>query len=624
MGTNRIRKSVFIALFLLVALSLMASYNEAPMLSEMVKNGTLPSVDQRLPENPLVIEPVEEIGVYGGTWRYAEIVKGGETSFMPLCMEPLIRWNIEGNDIIPNIAEKWTISDDAQEFTFFLKEGIKWSDGVDFSADDIMFWYNDILRNEELNPSVSTWLKTLVDLVKIDDYTIKFVFSSPNPLFLENIAFQDGGRPTTMIQPAHYLKNFHPNYVSEDKLAEMYEKESYDNWYTYFKYLYNFRLNPEVPTVNAWILKESGNEQLLERNPYYWKVDTAGNQLPYIDKAIIEVVLNTETLTMKAVAGELDFQPFRLSLADYTLFKENEAKGDYRLLTWGTALGSNLGIMPNLNHEDPFLNELFNNKDFRVALSLAINREEINEIGYLGLAEPRAATIIEGCPYYVDGLAELHAQFDPEMANEILDQIGLDKKSKDGYRLNPDGEEIDITILTTDMTLYGPWVDITDLVSRYWSEIGIKTSYEVLSSTLYSQRRKTTGFDVITWAYGRGLHPLINPVFLFPVLNVTGAPLYSLWYTSDGEKGVEPPAEMRELMELYEVYSTTADDDERLAIGKEIVSKSTDNCWIIGSVGEAPTPMVVKNNFRNVPENALYEFILQHITHTHPEQYFIK
>ncbi|HPD39469.1 MAG TPA: ABC transporter substrate-binding protein, partial [Mesotoga infera] len=513
----RVLRILLIGMVLLGSCLALAGYNESPMLADLVKEGKLPPVEERLPDNPLVVVPYEEIGEYGGTWRSADIAMSSETHFMPLSTEPLIRWNREGNAVEANVAESWEVSEDGKTFTFNLRKGIKWSDGVPLTADDIIFWYEDILNQKELTPSIPGWLKALISVRKDGDYVVIFEFSKPYPLFLENMANLGGGRYDAIIQPKHYLIKYHPSYTSQDELDALAKEAGFDTWYAHFDFKRHFMKCTNVPVLSAWnLVSVSETEQLLTRNPYYWKVDTEGNQLPYIDRVINEVVLNAETLTMKTVAGAYDFQPYRLSLADYSLFKENEEKGGYKVLLWDTALGSNLAIMPNLNSTDPYKHELFNNLNFRIALSLAINREEINDLCYLGLAVPRQATIIDGCPYYTEGLEELYAEYDPKRASEILDSIGLDKKNSDGYRLRPDGSVLELTIFTTDMTLYGPWVDVVDLISTYFNKVGIKTAYDVLSSTLYSQRRNSTDFDIITWAWGRGLHPLLEPAFIFP------------------------------------------------------------------------------------------------------------
>ncbi|NMB13017.1 MAG: ABC transporter substrate-binding protein [Firmicutes bacterium] len=599
-----------------------AEYQEAPELAALVKGGQLPPVEERLPVSPMVVEPVERVGTYGGTWTKSEVKQGSETAFIVLNYEPLVRWGDNGRKLIPNVAESWTISDDAKTITFFLREGIKWSDGVPLTANDILFWYECIILNKKLTPTQPAWLSKLETVKALDDYTIEFDFVDSDAIFLENLA--SGPKACEVIQPAHYLKQFHPAHVAEDTLEAEAKKQGYDSWYARFDFVADEKMNADKPVIGAWKLVASEiDKQILTRNPYYWKVDTAGNQLPYIDKVVIEVVLNVETITMKAATGQTDFQPYRLSISDFTLFKENEESGDYRLLLWDTSVGSNMGLMPNLNHQDPEMNKLFNNRDFRIALSLAIDRDEINDLCYMGLGEARQATVVPGNPHYTDELSQLYAEYDPDKANEILDNLGL-KRNKHGQRLLPDGRVIEITIITTPDTLYGPWVDAADLVAKYWSAVGIKTAYESLSSSLYSLRRNSVDFDVMTWAWGRGSHPLIEPVFLFPVLTTTGAPLYARWYTSGGTDGEEPPAEMREVMSLYGDYCTTADDEARLAIGQEIVERSARELWTIGTVGRVPTPLVAKNNFRNVPEVALYEYMLGQIGHVNAPQFFIE
>jgi len=608
-------------------------YNEAPMLAELVKQGKLPPVEKRLPENPLVVEPVEEIGKYGGTWRFAMLGPGDISIYIPIFAEPLVKWNRTGNGIIPNVAEKWEVKRAYKEFVFYLRKGMKWSDGQPLTADDIMFWYEDILQNKELAPSFPSWLvvaDTPVVVKKINDYTVSFVFKEPNVVFLENVCFQGGGGGGTlsiMIHPKHYLKQFHPKYTPKEQLEKTAKEMGFTTWYALFWNRADFYTNPDCPVLSPWKVTSplaGRSVHILERNPYYWKVDPAGNQLPYIDRISASIVENAEVVNMKALSGELDFQYKHITLNNYPLLKENEAKGGYSVLLWPTALGSNCAFMPNLNHKDPVLKALFNNRNFRIGLSYAINRDEINKLCYLGLAQPRQATVVPECPYYTPGLEKLYAEYDPKKANEYLDKAGLNKRDKDGYRLRPDGKPLQLTIEFTPSGEFGPWPDVVELVTKYWNAVGLRVAYKSMDRALFDIRRASTEFDIMVWAWGRGLTPLIQPVFIFPVIPTTGAPLYARWYSSGGKTGEKPTGDILRAMYMYNRFKRTIDDAERIKIGKELIKLSAENIWSIGTVGLAPTPLVIKKNFKNVPQRSFYEWLLLQISNTSPEQYFIK
>jgi len=605
-------------------------YNEAPMLAELVKAGKLPPVEERLPENPLVVKPIEEIGTYGGDLRIPLLGTADfATLYYGLIRESLLKWDITGTKPIPNLAEKYEITRGGRVFTFYLRKGVKWSDGVPFTADDIMFWYEDILLNKDLTPAFPTWLVTAgspVKITKVNDYAVRFEFSKPNPGFPEMMAFN--GCTDLIINPKHYLKQFHPRYVSLDKLNEMAKKEGFDTWYKLFANRNDYFQNPERPTLNAWITTgplAGKTTHILVRNPYYWKVDTAGNQLPYIDRIVASIVENIEVINMKVLNGEIDYDSGHLTLPNYPLLKSNESKGGYRVLLYKQTMGSQLAFMPNLNHKDPVLNKLFNNKNFRIALSLAINRDEINQLCYLGLAEPRQATVDRNCPYYTEGLERLYAEYNPQKANEILDSLGLSKRDKDGFRLRPDGKTLAITIEYPPVGEFGPWSDVIELVKKYWEAIGIKVATKAIDRSLFEVRASSGEIDIILWAWGRGLHPLVEPRFVFPyAASRTGAPLYGLWYSTGGKSGKKPTGDVLKAIQLWETFKITVEPEKRLALGKELIKLSTENLWSIGTVGLAPTIVVVKNNLRNVPEKSFREWVCLQINHTNPEQYFFK
>ncbi|MBC7321188.1 ABC transporter substrate-binding protein [bacterium] len=602
-------------------------FSEAPMLAELVKQGKLPPLKERLPKEPAVVEVVEEIGKYGGTWRRAYTGAGDTPGFQKIIAESLVIWNHDGTKVLPNLAKRWIVSKDMKEFTFYLREGVKWSDGTPFTADDIMFWYEDITLNKELTPTFPTWLRTFgspVKIEKLDDYTVKFTFTHPNVLFLENMAYAG----FEILKPKHYLKQFHPKYTSKEKLDELVRKENFQYWYQLFSNKANVYDNPELPGLWPWIPKTKLGvmNYIMERNPYYWKIDPVGNQLPYIDRINSMLVTTTQMITIKAIAGEIDLQVRNVLWTDYPVLMENREKGGYRVLKWPMALGSTFALMPNLNHKDPILRKLFEDRNFRIALSLAINREEINQLCTLGVCEPRQATVLKECPYYSKGLEKLYAEYDPKKANEILDKMGLTKRDKEGFRLRPDGKTLAITIEIMDNPMYGPWPDICELVKKYWEAIGIKTAVKVIDRTLLNARWQGAEFDVSGWAWGRGLTPFIGgPKFVFPSDDLYNpGPLYGLWYQTGGKSGEEPKGDIKKAMELFDRFIVTTDKAQRLKLGKQLIRLSTENVWSIGTVGLIPNPVIVKNNFRNVPEVLFSEHLLLTPRNAFPEQFFIK
>jgi len=199
-------------------------YSESPMLAELVKAKKLPPVEERLPKNPVVVEPLEEIGQYGGTWYIAVTGRhyallsylGGRIADMDL-----FQYDFGGTRLLPNLVDRWKVSRDARTYTLHFREGLKWSDGEPFTTDDIMFWYKEMLTNKELYPNLPGWMRMgdkVIEINQIDKYTIEFKLPSPNGVFLYNI---QGSFP---LFPKHYLKQFHPNYTPIEKLTDMAKK----------------------------------------------------------------------------------------------------------------------------------------------------------------------------------------------------------------------------------------------------------------------------------------------------------------------------------------------------------------------------------------------------------------
>ncbi|NPV09354.1 MAG: ABC transporter substrate-binding protein [Anaerolineae bacterium] len=602
-------------------------YGEAPGLAEMVQAGTLPPVEERLPREPMVIPVTEEIGQYGGIWHRCAVGPGDAGIINSrLSYENLVRWNENGSDVVPNVARAFEINDDATEFTFYLREGMRWSDGEPFTADDFVFWYEDVLLNEEMTPTIPRWLRDPsgepVVLEKVDDYTIRFVCQNPYGLLIQILA----GPPATSITdyPRHYLEQFHPKYADADELARAVKDANFENWTQLFGQKRNWQ-NPEQPHIWAWQPTRVPPDIpiVCERNPYYWKVDPEGNQLPYIDRVQFDIVENADLLNLKAVAGEIDMQFRHLLWTNYPLFVENAESGDYRVMRWTLAEGSNVLLLLNHNHQDPGLRELIENRDFRIALSLGINRSEINELAYQGFGTPRQASLIPLNPYFKEEHATFYAEFDPDQANQVLDDLGLTAKDADGFRLRPDGTNL--TFVIEYSPVFGPWGDTVQMICDTWATIGIRGIPKEEDRTLFDQRGAANERDIGIWTMDRCLTPLIEPLWWGPLLssNYNWAIQYAAWYNSGGVEGEEPPDDIRRQMDLYDQIKGALPEDLP-ALAQDFFDHFSDRLWVIGTVGVLPHVGVVKNNFRNVPEQAVSDWLQLTPGNTNVEQYFIR
>lgn len=628
-----VSRSLLVFALLIASFSLPAAaqmqYKEAPMLAQLVAQGLLPPVEERLPLEPLIVEVVEEIGQYGGTWRRAALSVTDDQIVGRLSYEGLVRWNADGSDVVPNVAKAWEVSDDGRVFTFYLREGMKWSDGHPFTADDIAFWWNDVILNEELTPVPPNWLTIdgeLPTFTQVDQYTIRWEFPKPYGLFLRNLATYTNFEESMTQYPKHYLSQFHPNYTPKEQLDAMVAQAQLDEWFQLFRQRMDPRLNPEVPVIYAWRVTRPSPAQpvVAERNPYYWKVDPEGNQLPYIDRVTHFIVENIEVLNLRAATGEIDMQLRHILIDNLPVFVENQERHDYRILMWQGADTANFLIYPNLFVEDEGLRALNRDVRLRRALSLAIDRDEINNLAYLGLGRPRQHGVIPQSQIYEEGVDQVDVERNLAEANRLLDEIGLTQRDSEGYRLRPDGTRLEITI---DLTpVFGPWTKVAELIIDYWREIGIRARLNVMERSLFQERAASGSWQWAVWMSDRGLTPEVEPLFLLPGRGQTAYSPWMDWFTTNGARGEAPPegSPERRAYEIYAQVKATTDRDELVALMRELIRLNVENHWYIGTVGDMPHIVIVKNNFRNVPEMAVSDWLQKTPGNTWPEQYFIK
>ena len=477
------------------------SFGEAPALKQLVASGKLPPVAQRISDEPMVIEPLEEIGKYGGTLRRSWLGPADSSGVQRMYWEPFTRFDPKNMDILPQVPKRYEVSADMSTYTFYLRKGMKWSDGQPFNADDVMFFYEDVMLNKELTPVVPTALLfegKPVRVEKVDDYTVKLSFPKPYPFFL--IAFtQNAG--IELYAPKHYLKQFHPRYVPQEELNKKAKDAGFNTWVQYYLDKSQHAHNPALPTVRAWNIKSAADSPIVvfDRNPYYWVVDTAGNQLPYIDNLSCSLSSNTEMVTMKGVNGEVDFQARHIQLKNYTLLKKNEERGGYRVALWSGDTTMPVIFFSQSYRGDAFMESLLHSDKFRKALSLAINRQEINEISFLGLGKIRQASLLSSDRYYDAEWESEYTAYEPAKAAAMLDEVGL-KKGPDGFRLRPDGARFDVLLEITDTGLFA--ADTVELVRKNWEAVGVKTNIKTMDRSVYTQRNQSNALAISVYSCG--------------------------------------------------------------------------------------------------------------------------
>ncbi len=431
------------------------SFKEAPMLAELVKAGKLPPVEQRVPQDPLVVKPLQEIGKYGGTWRRGFTGPGDQWNGFRAASGPdhLLFWDYTGDKIVPNIAKGYELQDGGKTLVLQLRRGMKWSDGQPFTADDFVFWYQDIYLNKELFPSGHNTMRINGKegkVEKVDETTVRWVFPEPYPFFPEVLAGSTAisaqsymGDPSGIGSPApaHYLKQFLPKVAGKEQLDQLVAEAKVDSWFSLFKQKSAWQLNPDLPVVTPWKTTSPANTPtwILERNPYSIWVDTDGNQLPYIDKISMGLAENLEVLNLRAIAGEYDTQERHLDIGKLPVFIENQQKGNYTLHLDPGDYGADAGIKFNLSFDgDPEVGKWIGTTDFRRALSLGIDRDQINETFWLGTAIPGSVVPADTNKYNPGPeWRKKWAVLDLKLANDMLDKLGLDKKDGEASASGP-------------------------------------------------------------------------------------------------------------------------------------------------------------------------------------------
>lgn len=596
---------------------------ESPILRRMVEQGELPPVAERTGPEPAVLEGVEGTGRYGGTWYRLSTSDGdtGGTMATRLSNAALVRWSPMGYPIVPHLAKSWTVSEDQTTYTFTLRKGVRWSDGAPFTADDIVYWWKWEALYFDLRPGSMSVGGEQGTVEKIDDLHVRFVFPKPNSLFLERLATP---YPVT-YSPAHYLRKYHPEIGDQELIESTRTAMQLPSARALYDRLSGAitpsTLNPARPQMWPWIYRQyrATPPQSFVRNPYYFAVDPEGRQLPYVDRVVVDVKAKA-LITASAANGDLTMQSRFIDFQDYTLLAGQAPLRGYEVYHWYETSRSALTIFPNLNRlVDPanpatkWKHQLINEREFRQALSLAIDRQTIIDAVYYGVGEPAQIAPGPVSRYHHEKLLHSFTEYDPERANAMLDGLGLDQRDSEGFRMAPDGTRLTFFIMMGDF--FPP--DATMFVAEYWREVGVRTIARVHARAFFEVQLSSYNYDFASWRGFDEFLPAMDPRQFVPNNPLSMfAPGYGRWYFQGGLQGnpladspgsIEPPvgSDIRKAMELSNQAAVAPTEAERIKLFREIFELNARNTWSISLATSPPQPVVVKDGFRNVPRQAL-------------------
>lgn len=589
-------------------------YSEAPELAELVAAGQLPPVEQRLPVNPVVVQPLESIGVYGGAIRTGMIQNRGFQARSAWGPEGILRIDWDDSTIVPNIAESWEYSDDGRTFTLRLREGMKWSDGAPFTADNFEFWWNRVVLNTSLSPSPPSEMRIQGELptfTKVDDLTVQFTFRATHAN-LPGLLAHGFGVTITRWLPSHYLEQFHEDTADAAELAQAVRDGGFERW----DQLMNNRstvtwgmpfLNPDMPVLLPFKLSVplANNLMVADRNPYYWKVDPEGHQLPYINQIILTNYESGEVRDAAIASGRMNWVNTDTTFTNFPLYQENAARGNYVVRLWKTSRSAEHTFMLNHTAKDAGLRAIFSDIRFKRALSLAMDRETIANVVFLGYGVPAQVQMIPGSKFRVEEYVTRDTEFDPDTANALLDDMGMTARDGSGFRLRPDGSPF---VMRMDVTVDDPGSQaVAQLYAEFFRDVGINLDVRVVARDQTRSLIDNNDIEVGIWIADKCSDAMFphTPVWHVPHLptdwNQWGVE-WTKWYASGGADGEEPPPEVRQVQELFDAMKVTVDEDERIRIGTEIMRLNIENLWNIGNVGEVPIPVILGTNYVNYPE----------------------
>ncbi len=590
-------------------------YQETPMFEAKVAAGEIPAVADRLPENPAIVEfdgKSKTIGRHGGELKTL-IGRPKDTRLLVVYGYARLVGYDESFELFPDILEH-VIVEKGRIFTLKLRKGHKWSDGAPFTTRDFQYFWQDVANNIDLSPAGPP-KDMIIDGVPakfevLDELTVRYSWPKPNPFFLPKLA---GALPLFIYRPAHYLGQFHEKYADREKLKAAMKKARKRNWASLHNKLDNmYRFdNPALPTLQPWVntVRPPATRFHAVRNPYFHRVDSEGRQLPYIDKVTLQLS-DGKLIPAKAGTGEVDLQARSIYFNNYTFLRENESEYGFKTYLWRIAKGSHMALFPNLNVNDPVWRKLFHDVRFRRALSVAIDRSIINETMFFGLALEGNNTILPESPLFRRVYQTVWAEYDPDQASDLLDEIGLTERDDDDIRLLPDGRPLEIIVETSGESTEES--DILQLVQGNWQEIGVKL---FIKPTTREALRERVFAGLALMSVWTGLENGVPSADMSPSeLAATSQqqlqwPKWGQYSETNGQVGKSPDLKpVQELARLNQEWLVATERAQREEIWHKMLQIQADNVFSIGLISGVKQPIVVKQGLNNVPEEGIYNW----------------
>ncbi len=610
------------------------NYVEAPMLSQKVRAGSLPPVEQRLPLDPFVVTPHQRAGVYGGAWRVGVLGSGDGTGLLRMVgYDGMMSWRPDWSETTPNIASRVDVNATGSEYVFHLRKGMKWSDGEPFTAEDVVFGMLDLTLNKELQPLLPAWYRPggeAPEIVALDPSTVRFRFKSGMSLFLDYLSTAEGQevglyqkRYCSQLLPKH-----NPNADAEAKAA------GFPSWVERVIQRCGRRERSERwseanrPTLNAWVVEKpyvaGATEVVLVRNPYYWKVDTEGRQLPYLDRVVATIAPNVEKLTLLAMNGEIDMQDRHIgSRQNRRILDVAKSRGNFRFYELTPSASNTAVISFNGNHADPKLRQVFGSKDFRIGVSHAIDRQAIIQLIYQGASSAAQVGPPPGSPLHNAALSSQYLDHDLAKARAAFDRTPGLRRAENGRYTFDDGSPLAATIDVV-AAVYPEAVNILDMIRTDLAKLGFDLRINQLDRLTFTLRYEANNFDAQVWGGDGGLDPILVPRWYFPSDDESRwAPLWALWYIDrENPRAETPPAPVREQMELYQALLRSPKLGDRLNLMGQILEITRNQFPVIGISLPEKGYGIVRNDFHNVPDQMPFAWSYPNPGPARPEQFF--